>query len=63
MAAESPGAWHFYVEHYEDREQAYRDSKYVYVQSDGSLYIGLEPPADAEPYVFCLLTTFRQPSS
>ena len=52
MSAESPGAWHFWVEHYEDREQAYRDSKYTYVRSDGSLYVGLDPPDGAEPYVF-----------
>lgn len=58
VAAESTGAWHFFVEHYENRTQAYRDSKYTYIQSNGSLYVGLDPPEDAVPYVKTCLLVF-----
>ncbi|EFX06588.1 choline dehydrogenase [Grosmannia clavigera kw1407] len=41
--------WNFYVEHYEDVERQKKDSKMTYRQADGSLYVGLSPPVDAEP--------------
>ncbi|KAH7382389.1 hypothetical protein DE146DRAFT_770349 [Phaeosphaeria sp. MPI-PUGE-AT-0046c] len=47
-AAESPGhSWQFYVEHFQNETQARRDSKYAYMQSDGSCYVGIDPPANA----------------
>ncbi|KAJ4304832.1 hypothetical protein N0V90_000360 [Kalmusia sp. IMI 367209] len=50
VAAETPpNSWQFFVEHYQNETQARRDSKYTYLQSNGSYYVGLDPPADAEP--------------
>ncbi|KAF2996739.1 hypothetical protein E8E13_006291 [Curvularia kusanoi] len=49
-AAENPPhSWSFFVEHYENKTQAYRDPKYAYMRSNGSYYVGLHPPTDAEP--------------
>ena len=42
-------SWEFFVDHYSDTEQAYRDSKYTWRQTNGSLYVGTSPPKDAEP--------------
>lgn len=42
-------AWTFFPSHYDDIDQQKKDSKMVYQLSNGSRYIGLYPPADAEP--------------
>lgn len=42
-------AWDIFVNHYQDQTRAQRDPKYTYRQSDGSYYVGLDPPAGAEP--------------
>jgi len=44
-----PQAWDYFVDHYADLERQKRDSKMVYRKSDGEKYVGLSPPADAEP--------------
>lgn len=44
-----PQAWDYFVNHYDDLERQKKDSKMVYRQSDGELYVGLSPPQDAEP--------------
>lgn len=50
--AESNNAsWGFFVNHYQNETQARRDNKYTYLRSNGSYYVGLDPPEDAEPYV------------
>ncbi|KAJ8116073.1 hypothetical protein OPT61_g2425 [Boeremia exigua] len=50
VAAENPPhSWSFFVEHYANETQARRDPKYAYLRSNGSYYVGLEPPEDAEP--------------
>ncbi|KAJ6783556.1 hypothetical protein PWT90_07710 [Aphanocladium album] len=50
LASETPGmAWSFFVNHYEDQAQAQRDNKYTYLLSNGSYYVGLDPPSDAKP--------------
>lgn len=41
--------WDYYVNHYSDLSQQQKDSKMTYQKSDGSLYIGLDPPSDAKP--------------
>jgi choline dehydrogenase len=49
-AAETPGhSWQHFVEHYEDPVQARRDPNYTYMQTNGSYYVGLEPPEGAVP--------------
>ncbi|KAI1069362.1 hypothetical protein LB507_008736 [Fusarium sp. FIESC RH6] len=49
-AAETPGhSWQFFVQHYEDFEAARRDPKYTYIQTNGSYYVGLDPPEGAKP--------------
>ncbi|PSN70350.1 alcohol oxidase [Corynespora cassiicola Philippines] len=49
-AAEAPGhSWQFFVEHFQNETQARRDPKYTYVQTNGSYYVGLDPPEGAEP--------------
>ncbi|VUC26056.1 unnamed protein product [Clonostachys rosea] len=49
-AAETPGhSWQFFVNHYEDFEAARRDPKYTYIQTNGSYYVGLDPPEGARP--------------
>ncbi|PVH71670.1 GMC oxidoreductase [Cadophora sp. DSE1049] len=45
----APHAWQFYVEHFQNETQARRDPKYAYLQTNGSYYVGLDPPAEAEP--------------
>jgi choline dehydrogenase len=48
--AENPTmSWEFFVDHYEDTEQAYRDSKYTWRTVDNDYYVGLNPPEGAEP--------------
>ncbi|KAH7408997.1 hypothetical protein BKA64DRAFT_732000 [Cadophora sp. MPI-SDFR-AT-0126] len=39
----------FYVEHFQNETQARHDPKYTYRQTNGSYYVGLNPPAEAEP--------------
>lgn len=41
--------WNYFVNHYPDLEQQKRDSKMTYQMPDGSFYVGLEPPAEADP--------------
>ncbi|KAF4432129.1 hypothetical protein F53441_13848 [Fusarium austroafricanum] len=49
-AAETPGhSWQFFVDHYQDFEAARRDPKYTYIQTNGSYYVGLDPPEGARP--------------
>lgn len=50
VATETPGhAWQFFINHFQNQTQARRDNKYAYRQSNGSFYVGLDPPEDAEP--------------
>lgn len=42
-------AWNFFVSHYEDPEQAYRDSKYTWRTTNDTLYVGRDPPEGSEP--------------
>ncbi|CAI6302274.1 unnamed protein product [Periconia digitata] len=44
----APHSWQFFVEHFENDTQALRDSKYAYRMSNGSYYVGLDPPSGAE---------------
>ncbi|KAF2658116.1 GMC oxidoreductase [Lophiostoma macrostomum CBS 122681] len=49
-SAEDPTlSWQFYVNHYQDETQAYRDTKYTWRNGDGTLYVGTDPPDGAEP--------------
>ncbi|KAJ9134309.1 Choline dehydrogenase [Pleurostoma richardsiae] len=41
--------WNFFVNHYSDLERQKKDSKMTYRNPDGSFYVGLDPPSDAEP--------------
>lgn len=41
--------WDIYVNHYQDLRRAEQDPKYVYQLSNGSQYVGLDPPAGAQP--------------
>lgn len=41
--------WNFYVNHYDDLDRQKKDSKMTYRKTDGDLYVGLDPPTDAEP--------------
>lgn len=41
--------WDYFVNHYSDLERQKKDSKMTYRTTNGSLYVGLDPPADAEP--------------
>ncbi|KAM3428022.1 hypothetical protein MY4824_009088 [Beauveria thailandica] len=50
IAGEAPGiSWHFFVNHFQNETQAKRDDKYTYRLNNGSYYVGLDPPTDAEP--------------
>lgn len=50
MNAETAGmGWGFFVSHYLNETQEYRDRYYSYRMQNGSLYTGLDPPAGAEP--------------
>ncbi|KAH8889079.1 alcohol oxidase, partial [Thozetella sp. PMI_491] len=42
-------SWRFWVSHYRNETQARRDNKFTYQLANGSYYVGLDPPADAEP--------------
>jgi choline dehydrogenase len=42
-------SWEFFVKHFEDQEQAQRDSKFTWRMTNGSFYVGTSPPAGAEP--------------
>ncbi|KAF2440219.1 GMC oxidoreductase [Karstenula rhodostoma CBS 690.94] len=42
-------AWDFFVNHFQDEEQAHKDSKYTWRNGDGTLYVGTEPDEGAEP--------------
>ncbi|KAK2804839.1 hypothetical protein FQN51_001481 [Onygenales sp. PD_10] len=44
-----PMRWDYWVNHYDDLERAKKDSKFTYRKSDGDVYVGDNPPADAEP--------------
>lgn len=41
--------WNYFVNHYPDLERRKRDSKMTYELSNGSFYVGLDPPEDATP--------------
>jgi choline dehydrogenase len=41
--------WDFYVNHYPTLERAKRDPHFVYNLTDGSKYVGLNPPSGATP--------------
>lgn len=41
--------WDIFVNHYPDFNQAKRDPKYVYELPNGTQYVGLNPPAGADP--------------
>ncbi|APA14225.1 hypothetical protein SS1G_11988 [Sclerotinia sclerotiorum 1980 UF-70] len=41
--------WNFFVHHYSDLERQKKDTKMTYQTTDGDFYVGLDPPADAEP--------------
>lgn len=41
--------WDYFVNHYSDFERQKKDSKMTYELSNGSYYVGLDPPADATP--------------
>lgn len=41
--------WNYFVDHYSDLERQKKDSKMTYEMSNGSFYVGLDPPADATP--------------
>lgn len=41
--------WDYYVQHFADLEAQKKDSKMTYRQANGELYVGLNPPAGAEP--------------
>jgi choline dehydrogenase len=41
--------WDFYVQHYADEARQAKDTKMVYTQTNGEMYVGLDPPAGATP--------------
>ncbi|TDZ31461.1 Oxygen-dependent choline dehydrogenase [Colletotrichum spinosum] len=41
--------WNYFVNHYPELEQQKRDSKMTYRKTDGSFYVGLDPPTNATP--------------
>ncbi|KAH8596917.1 putative choline dehydrogenase [Bisporella sp. PMI_857] len=45
----SDASWEFFVSHFQNETQAKRDNKFTYLLSNGSYYVGIDPPADAEP--------------
>ncbi|KAH9888174.1 GMC oxidoreductase [Xylariomycetidae sp. FL2044] len=50
VAAEDPRySWSFFVSHYQNETQARRDNRFTYLLTNGSYYVGLDPPEDAEP--------------
>ncbi|CAI4214273.1 unnamed protein product [Parascedosporium putredinis] len=44
-----PMRWDYYVTHHQDAETQKKDSKMTYRTTNGGLYVGLQPAADAEP--------------
>ncbi|KAF2269262.1 alcohol oxidase [Lojkania enalia] len=49
-SSEDPNmSWEFYVSHYTNSTQAYRDTKYTWRTPNQTLYVGTEPPRDSEP--------------
>lgn len=42
-------SWSFFVSHFQNETQARRDDKFTYRLNNGSYYVGLDPPEDAEP--------------
>ncbi|ORY64307.1 uncharacterized protein BCR38DRAFT_434732 [Pseudomassariella vexata] len=42
-------SWSYFTNHYSSFDQQKKDSKMIYRTSNGSQYIGLDPPANAEP--------------
>lgn len=44
-----PMRWDFYVNHYPSLEDQRKDSKMTWRTADGELYVGTDPPSDAEP--------------
>ncbi|PVH93429.1 GMC oxidoreductase [Periconia macrospinosa] len=48
-AENAPHSWQYFVEHFDNRTQAVRDSKYAYTLSNGSYYVGVDPPAGSTP--------------
>lgn len=42
-------SWEFFVDHYSDPEQAYRDAKYTWLTPEQNYYVGLDPPNGSEP--------------
>ncbi|PVI00425.1 GMC oxidoreductase [Periconia macrospinosa] len=48
--SEEPRAtWSFFVSHYENETQAYRDTKYTWRTPEQDYYVGLDPPEGSEP--------------
>jgi choline dehydrogenase len=45
----TPMKWDYFVQHYDDLTRQEKDSKMVYQNPNGSYYVGLSPPASAEP--------------
>lgn len=41
--------WDIFVNHYQDLQRAEQDPKYVYDLSNGTQYVGLNPPPGARP--------------
>lgn len=41
--------WDMWVSHYQDLSRAEQDPKFTYTRPDGSLYVGLNPPAGSTP--------------
>ncbi|KAF7560563.1 hypothetical protein G7046_g3583 [Stylonectria norvegica] len=42
-------SWDFFVNHYADPEQAQKDDKFSWKTKNGDYYVGVDPPAGAEP--------------
>ncbi|KAK7218994.1 hypothetical protein V2G26_006997 [Clonostachys chloroleuca] len=48
-AAEDPEiSWQFFVNHYSDPDKAQKDSKFTWQLTNGSYYVGYNPPPDAK---------------
>ena len=45
----TPITWQFFVSHYDDPTVAMKDPKFTWKQSDGSLWVGPNPPAGSTP--------------
>jgi choline dehydrogenase len=42
-------SWDFFVNHYEDNDRAYRDSKYTWRTVNNTFYVGTNPPKGSKP--------------